>query len=61
MSLTGIVVNSWRGLPLEDLRKVSGIKTATFVHASGFIGGCKSHDDALLMASKALDMTSRSS
>ncbi|KAI9026667.1 metal-dependent protein hydrolase [Phycomyces nitens] len=46
---------SWRGLGKEELREVSGIPGASFVHAAGFIGGANSRQDALNMASKAIE------
>ncbi|KAL0094663.1 metal-dependent protein hydrolase [Phycomyces blakesleeanus] len=46
---------SWRGLSKEALREVSGIPGAEFVHAAGFIGGADSYQDALSMASKAIE------
>lgn len=42
------------GLHDEDLIKVSGIKTARFVHASGFLGCTESLEDAIELAKKAL-------
>jgi len=44
----------WRGVREQDLQKISGIEGATFVHATGFIGGCKTRDGALEMAVKSL-------
>ena len=43
----------WYGLRHEELRKVSGIATASFCHVSGFLAGCESEEDALLMANTA--------
>ena len=40
----------WRGLSGDELRNVSGISTATFVHANGFIGGAETKDDGIRMA-----------
>jgi uncharacterized UPF0160 family protein len=45
----------WRGIRDEELSKLTGIPDCVFVHASGFIGGTKSKDSALKMASHALD------
>lgn len=45
----------WRGVRDADLSNVSGIKGATFVHATGFIGGCKTKEGALQMAIKSLE------
>ncbi|CAO3676603.1 unnamed protein product [Rhizopus stolonifer] len=46
----------WRGIPKDTLRKVTALKTANFVHASGFIGGCGSYDDVMKMTDMALKM-----
>lgn len=46
----------WHGLRNEELRKVSGIETALFCHASGFLAGCETMADALAMASKAASL-----
>jgi len=45
---------AWRGIRDLDLAATSNIPGAIFVHASGFIGGAKSRDGALLMAIAAL-------
>lgn len=45
----------WRGVRDADLHKVSGIEEAVFVHATGFIGGCKTKEGALQMAIKSLE------
>ena len=45
---------AWRGLRDNALETESGIEGATFVHASGFIGGHKTKDGALAMARAAL-------
>jgi uncharacterized UPF0160 family protein len=44
----------WRGLQDAELEKVTGIAGCTFVHASGFIGGNKTYEGVLAMATKAL-------
>lgn len=44
----------WRGVRDDKLSEVSGIEGGIFVHASGFIGGNKTKQGALDMASKAL-------
>lgn len=46
---------AWRGIRDEQLKTVSGIPDAHFVHATGFIGGAASRDGALQMAIQALD------
>ncbi len=43
----------WNGLRYDELRKVSGIKTAIFVHPSGFLAGAETEEDALALAQKA--------
>lgn len=47
---------SWRGFRDEELSKISGIDGCVFVHASGFIGGNKTKEGALAMATKAVSM-----
>ena len=47
---------AWRGMRDEQLSEITGVPGAVFVHASGFIGGNKTHDGVLRMAEKALDM-----
>ncbi|MBR4444456.1 MAG: MYG1 family protein [Solobacterium sp.] len=44
----------WYGLRGEDLQKASGIKTASFCHASGFLANADTESDALAMAEKAV-------
>lgn len=44
----------WFGLRDEQLEKVSGIKGAKFVHATGFIGGAKTREATLQMAEDSL-------
>ncbi|MCR4950174.1 MAG: MYG1 family protein [Solobacterium sp.] len=46
----------WYGLRYEDLQKASGIATAVFCHASGFLAGCETESDAIGMAEKAARM-----
>ena len=46
----------WRGLRDEVLSQKSGIDGCVFVHASGFIGGNRTYEGALLMARHALQM-----
>ena len=45
----------WRGLRDKDLQNVAKIKTATFCHPAGFIGGAETFQDALKMAKKAVN------
>lgn len=45
---------SWRGLRNNSLVDVSGISTATFVHANGFTGGALNLDDAIEMCMKSI-------
>ena len=44
----------WRGIRDEELSKVSGIDGCIFVHASGFIGGNKTREGAMEMATAML-------
>ena len=46
----------WYGLRYEELQKASGIPTAVFCHASGFLAGCETESDAIGMAEKAARM-----
>lgn len=48
------IFTPWRGLELEELRNVSGIKDVIFVHKAGFIGGAESMTSTLEMAEKSL-------
>lgn len=47
---------SWRGLSGDALSQASGIETATFCHAGGFLCATETLDDAKLAAEKALQM-----
>uniref|UniRef100_A0A8D0GP61 MYG1 exonuclease n=1 Tax=Sphenodon punctatus TaxID=8508 RepID=A0A8D0GP61_SPHPU len=44
----------WRGMRDEELSQLSGIPGCIFVHASGFIGGNRTHEGALEMARRTL-------
>ncbi len=46
---------SYRGKHDEELSELSGIKTAHFVHASGFLGSTITLEDAIKLAEKALE------
>ena len=48
------LLESWRGVRDAELEKVSGIPGCKFVHNSGFIGGNKEFEGALLMAQKSI-------
>lgn len=45
----------WRGIRDAELEKISEIEGINFCHATGFIGGAKTREAALLMAVKSLD------
>jgi len=47
---------AWRGIRDAALDELSGVPGCVFVHAAGFIGGNKTYEGALAMATKALDM-----
>lgn len=47
----------WRGVRDSELETVCGVEGATFVHASGFIGGAKTKEGILKMAELALKQT----
>ena len=46
---------TWRGVPVEELREKSGIPDATFVHRNGFTGGAISHKGAFELAVRTLN------
>ena len=46
---------AWQGLRDEELSQVSGIPGGVFVHASGFIGGNKTHEGVLAMAKAVVE------
>lgn len=53
-----LIVNfseEYRGLHDEELSKISNIKTARFVHISGFLACTETLEDALLLATNALN------
>ena len=41
---------AWRGLKGAELHEATGIKTATFCHPGGFIGGADTLEDAIALA-----------
>ena len=45
----------YRGLHDEELAKISGIKTAKFVHLSGFLASTDTLEDAILLAKQAIN------
>ena len=45
----------WRGLYGTELQKVTGVKTATFCHPKGFIGGAETLEDTIKMVKIAVD------
>jgi len=47
---------AWRGVRDQALDEVSGVEGCIFVHAAGFIGGNKTYEGALAMATKALEL-----
>lgn len=47
------VPTAWRGLSGPELQNVTGIKTATFCHPGGFIGGADTLEDAIALAKLA--------
>lgn len=44
----------WWGLHDEELANISGIKTAKFIHLNGFLATTDTLEDAILLASKAI-------
>lgn len=47
---------AWRGLRDDTLSAAAGVPGCIFVHAGGFIGGAKTYEGALALATQALDM-----
>lgn len=45
----------WRGLRDEELSEKTGVEGCVFIHAAGFIGGCKSKEGVLQLAKMAVD------
>lgn len=45
---------AWHGMREKELQEVSGIETADFVHASGFLGGAWSVEGAMKMATDSI-------
>lgn len=54
--LVGPLPEEWRGKRDEELSKIAGVKDATFVHATGFIGGAKTKEETISMAVKSLEI-----
>lgn len=48
------ICKSWRGLRDDALSSESGIEGCIFVHTSGFIGGNKTYEGALIMAKRSI-------
>lgn len=49
------VPEEWKGLNGYNLQKVTGVKTATFCHPAGFVGGAETFEDALALAKIAVE------
>lgn len=49
------VPTEWKGLCGEELQSVTGIKTASFCHKAGFIGGADTFEDALALVQIAVE------
>ncbi len=49
------VPSEWKGLSGAALQEATGIKTATFCHPAGFIGGADTFEDAFALAKKAVE------
>lgn len=49
------VPSEWRGLSGENLQKVTGVPTAIFCHAAGFLGSAETFEDAYALAKLAVE------
>lgn len=49
------VPSEWRGLSGENLQKVTGVPTANFCHAAGFLGSAETFEDAYALAKLAVE------
>ena len=49
------VPSEWRGLSGENLQRVTGVPTATFCHAAGFLGSAETFEDAYALAKIAVE------
>jgi uncharacterized UPF0160 family protein len=49
------VPTAWWGLQGIELQKLTGVKTATFCHPAGFIGGAETLEDTIKMARIAIE------
>lgn len=49
------VPTEWKGLHGAELQSITGIKTASFCHPAGFIGGADTFEDALALAKIAVE------
>lgn len=45
----------WRGIRDDELSKLTGVEGCIFVHASGFIGGAKTYEAVMKLATLALE------
>lgn len=53
---TGVELpEEWKGLNGSDLQLVTGVRTASFCHPAGFIGGAETFADAYALAKKAVE------
>lgn len=48
------VPKNWYGLKGADLQKITGVKTATFCHDCGFVGGAMTLDDTIKLVELAI-------
>lgn len=49
------VPEEWKGLCDEELQIVSGVKTASFCHRDGFVGGAETLEDTIKMVNIAIE------
>lgn len=49
------VPQEWKGVPAEELQKLTGVEGFTFCHPAGFLGACKTQEEAIRVATLAAE------
>ena len=49
------VPQEWKGAPAEELQKLTGVEGFTFCHPAGFLGACKTQEEAIRVATLAAE------